>query len=94
MWVSTGGRVAGDEVTSTLQWSTNGKNWNFAESGGFTNRGIDIYYDDNKKTFVATGIDDDAVKTIQTSSDGKNWAGTTGVSFTVNGGLGVTGKNR
>ena len=92
IWVATGGRIDGDEVTSTIQWSSNGKNWNFATSGGFTNRGIEIYYDDNRKTFIATGVDDDEFKSIQTSTDGKIWTTASGSTFS-GGGLSVTGKN-
>jgi len=94
LWVAVGGRTDGDEINSTIQWSSNGKNWNFSESGGFTNRGIDVYYDENRNTFVVTGVDDDKNKTIQISTDGKNWSGITGSSFDVTGGTKVIGKNR
>lgn len=94
IFVATGGIVDGGEVTSTIQWSANGKNWNDAESGGFTSHGTEVYFDDNVKRFVVLGVDDDLNKTIQYSADGKNWTGSSGATFNASGGLSVIGRNR
>jgi hypothetical protein len=71
LWVATGTTEEGSNYT--IQWSSDGNNWNPAASGGFSgNAAYGIAT--SGPLWVATGVDQtNPLYTIQWSSDGSNW---------------------
>ncbi len=77
-FVATG---ADSRTAYTLQWSTDGFNWNPANTGGFSyatfagvREGKSVAYNSNLGRWVAVGVDTGGTNTIYYSSDGSNWS--------------------
>ena len=77
LWVAVG---AAATCNATIEWSTDGLNWNNALSGGFSVAGIDVIW--NGIRWTAVGQDANSNVNIQYSSDGKNWLDAVGSTFT------------
>ena len=101
LWVVTGVNPGGVSPASyaPLQWSSDGKTWTAAASGGFTWDGVSTWYGGrsvawNGSYWVAIGKGASLENSIVYSGDGKNWSNVTIGAF-VNGGYGITwtGKN-
>ena len=78
----------------TIQWSSDGSNWNPANSGGFDNDGYPggIAYNTILNTWVATGYSSNSgVTTILYSTDGSNWTSSASGGFASDYGLGGSG---
>jgi hypothetical protein len=76
LWVAVG---SANTCNATIEWSTDGLNWNNALSGGFSLAGHDVIW--NGSLWVAVGNDANSNVNIQYSRDGKNWLDALGSSF-------------
>ena len=75
----------------TIQWSTDGSNWNYSLSGGFTGGGgNDVTYFVPQGLFIAVGS---GPYNIQYSGDGKNWSNQAN-NFTDYGYQGIEPNNK
>jgi len=91
LWVAVGESL---DPTCTIQWSSNGSNWNPANSGGFDNDGYPggITYNTILNTWVATGYSSNSGgTTILYSTDGSNWSASVSGGFASDYGLGGSG---
>jgi len=83
LWVAVGTSV--NDPRSTIQWSSDGMNWNPAESGGFDLSGVfggGVAYNAAQNLWVATGYTAaGGVSALLNSSDGSNWAFATAGGF-------------
>ena len=72
-WVAVG-KASSGEYQSTIQYSIDGSNWSFVQTGGFATTGHGVAYGNGK--WVAVGdvvTNGDPKNTIQYSIDGSNW---------------------
>ena len=84
-WVAVGCNTS--LPTNTIQWSSDGKTWNDASSGGFGGGGgYGIAYDGNN--WVASGNGSSFRNSTQWSSNGKDWYDASGGGFTGGNGPG------
>ena len=69
-WVAVG---YGNTPTSTIKWSTDGRTWNDASSGGFSALygGTSVAYGNG--VWVAVGYGSSPTSSIQWSTDGRTW---------------------
>jgi hypothetical protein len=84
IWVAIGENPGGG---ASIQWSSDGFNWNNAVSGGFGcsnwNGSAGVNYNSNLGLWVATATT--SAPSIQYSSDGSNWSNATSGYFPVSG---------
>jgi hypothetical protein len=80
LWVAVGSAAT---PAATIEWSTDGVNWNNALSGGFSVGGNDVIW--NGIRWTAVGQDANSNLNIQYSADGKNWIDSLGSTFTTSG---------
>jgi len=93
LWVAVGN--SSNDTRSTLQWSSDGSNWNPSQSGGFdmgNTFGSGVAYNATQNLWVATGFLSSATtSSILHSADGSNWFPATSGGFqdSMAGGIGL-----